>query len=147
MAEAKQSIEIQATPKQCLDIISDYECYPEFLKEVSSVTVEKKSGAIAEVTFSLNLIKKFSYTLKMNVKPPTSVTWTFVKGELMKDNKGNWNLEDLGGGLTLATYTIDVSLGLLVPGAISKMLIGSNLPSMLKSFKERIEEKHPKKKK
>jgi len=147
MAGASQSIIIKATPKQCLDVISDYESYPEFLKEVSEVSVGKKSGNTIEVTFYLELIKKFSYTLKMVTKAPTEVTWTFVKGEVMKDNKGSWLLEDLGDGTTEATYTIDVSLGLLVPGAISKMLIGSNLPSMLKSFKERIESKTSKKKK
>ncbi len=146
MAEASQSIEIKASPKECYEVISDYETYPEFLKEVSSVTIEKKSGHTIDVTFSINLIKKISYTLKMVGKPPKHVTWTFVKGDVIKDNKGEWILEDLGAGTTKATYNIDVSLGLFVPGAISKMLIGSNLPSMLKSFKERIESLKKKKK-
>lgn len=147
MAVAAQSIEIYASIKDCLAVITDYESYPEFLKEVSEVKVEKKSPAATEVTYTLDLIKKFSYTLKMTPKPPSKVTWTFVKGDVMKDNKGEWNLEEISPGVTKATYSIDVSLGLLVPGAIAKMLIGNNLPAMLKAFKERIESKSKKKKK
>lgn len=146
MAKAVQSIDINASLKDCYSVITDYEKYPSFLKEVSEVSIDHKSGHIVEVTFSLHLIKKFSYTLKMIGEPHDKITWTFVKGELMKDNKGDWLLQDLGGSVTKATYSIDVSLGLLVPGAISKMLIGSNLPSMLKSFKERIEGLKKKKK-
>ena len=147
MAVAAQSIEIKASIKDCLNVISDYESYPDFLKEVSEVSVDKKTASSCEVKFSLDLIKKFSYTLKMTPKPPNRVVWTFVKGDVMKDNKGEWLLEDIGNGVTKATYSIDISLGLLVPGAIAKMLIGSNLPAMLKSFKERIESKTKKKKK
>lgn len=139
MAKATESIEIKASPKKCYDVITDYESYPEFLKETTGVEIKKKSGNTAEVTFSLNLIKRFSYTLKMTGKPPSKIQWSFVEGDIMKSNDGEWILEEVKKGVTLATYTIEVNLGLLVPGAVSKMLIGSNLPNMLKSFKNRIE--------
>lgn len=141
MAKAEQSIEIKATTKQCFDVITDFESYPDFLKETKGVKIEKKSGNTTEVTFTLELIKKFSYTLKMLAKPTTNLSWSFVKGEIMKDNKGEWVLEDLGGGKTKANYSVDVNLGMFVPGAISKMLIGSNLPAMMDAFKKRIEGK------
>ena len=144
MAIASASIEINASPKECFDVITDYERYPEFLTESKEVMIEKKSGHTAEVTFTLHLIKKFSYTLKMIGKPPNTVRWSFVKGDLMKKNDGEWTLDKLGNGTTRATYTIDIDLGLFVPGAISKMLIGSNLPNMLKNFKKRIEERKKK---
>ncbi|MBI2338889.1 MAG: SRPBCC family protein [Deltaproteobacteria bacterium] len=141
MAQASESIEINASPKECYDVITDYGRYPEFLTESKNVVVEKKSGHTAEVTFTLDLIKKFSYTLKMVGKPPHTVAWSFVRGALMKRNDGEWTLEKSGNGTTRATYSIDIDLGLFVPGAISRMLIGSNLPGMLKSFKKRIEER------
>jgi len=141
MAQASEQIEINASPKDCYKIITDYAKYPEFLKESKGVVIDKKAGNTATVTYTLELIKKFSYTLKMIGKPPKSVKWNFVKGDLMKSNTGEWILEDNGNGGTLATYNIEVNLGLFVPGAISKMLIGSSLPGMLKSFKKRIEGK------
>ena len=139
MAKAQESIEIKASPDACYKVITDYETYPEFLKETVAVSVDKKSGNNFEVTFTLHIIKKFSYTLKMVGKPGKEITWTFVKGEFMKDNKGGWILEEVKKGVTKATYAVDLQLGLLVPGAVAKMLVEKSLPTMLKAFKERIE--------
>lgn len=141
MAKATESIEINASPKTCYDVITDYVNYPKFLKETTKVVVDETKGNTFVVTFTLDLIKKFSYTLKITGKPPGSVKWSFVKGEIMKSNDGEWTLKEVEKGVTLATYSVDVNLGLFVPGAISKMLIGSNLPTMLKAFKKRIEGK------
>lgn len=139
MAKAEQSIKIKATPKACYDVITDFENYPKFLKETKSVEAVKKGSNSWEVKFTAEVIKKISYTLAISGKPGKSVSWNLISGDMMKSNDGGWNLEDGGGGLTQVTYWIDVNLGLLVPGAISKMLIGSNLPSMLEAFKKRIE--------
>lgn len=139
MAKVSESIEIKATPKQCYEVITDYESYPEFLKETKDVSIEKKSGNSATVTYSINVVKKFSYTLKMTGKPGKSLKWSLIKGDIMKKNNGEWILEEIEKGKTLATYNIDVELNLMVPGMISKMLVGKSLPSMLKSFKKRIE--------
>lgn len=145
MAEVSQSIEIKATPKQCYKVITDYESYPEFLDQLSEVEVSKKRGNTAEVTYKIDVIKTISYTLKMKGKPDSHLEWTFVKGDVMKDNHGYWELEEIKKGVTLATYNIDVRFGLLVPKSITKTLVGKSLPEMLKAFKKRIE-KHAKKK-
>lgn len=139
MAKASESIEIKATPKKCYDVITDYESYPEFLKESSNVTIKKKKGNTAEVTFEIDVIKKIRYTLSMIGKPGKGVTWNFVEGDFMKNNEGEWILEETKKGVTLATYNIEISFGLLVPGSVSKTLISKSLPAMLKSFKKRIE--------
>lgn len=138
MAEAIQSIEIKAPAKKCYDVITDYENYPKFLKESKQVTIEKKSGHTADVIYTLDLIKKFTYKLKMVGKSPKTVSWSFLKGDLMKKNEGEWTLEEKN-GVTKATYRVDIEFNLFVPSMISKMLIGSNLPSMLKAFKAQIE--------
>jgi ribosome-associated toxin RatA of RatAB toxin-antitoxin module len=56
---------------------------------------------------------------------PTSLTWTQEKGDLKSVN-GSWELEDLGGERTRATYSIEVDLGrklgLLVRGPIVDVL-------------------------
>jgi coenzyme Q-binding protein COQ10 len=139
MAKVSQTIEIEASPKECYAVISDYESYPEFLKDLKDVTIEKQSGQNAEVTFTIEVIKRISYTLKMHGKPPAHLSWSFIKGEIIKDNKGEWVLEELDDGCTKATYNVEVSFGLLVPGAVAKALTSSNLPAMLQSFKKRIE--------
>ena len=57
----------------------------------------------------------------------------------MKSNSGAWKLEEVKKDLTKANYEIEVGFGLLVPNSISNLLIGKNLPQMLKEFKERAE--------
>lgn len=139
MPQVAESIEINASPKKCYAVITDYESYPEFLDNVGDVTVSGKKGEACEVTYGLNLIKRITYTLKMNGKPPGRVEWKFVKGDVMKKNEGHWELQEIKKGVTKATYHLDIELGLFVPGAITKKLVGKSLPDMLQSFKERIE--------
>lgn len=139
-----QSIEIKASPKQCFDVITDYENYGKFVKDLKSVTVTNKKKGTCDVTYEIDVIKRISYSLHMTATPPDKVEWSFIRGDIMKDNQGYWELEEIKKGLTKATYNIDIKFGLLVPGVITKALVGNNLPAMLKSFKERIETKSSK---
>lgn len=134
-----QSIEIKATPKQCFDVITDYRNYGEFIKDLKSVAVTNKKSGTCDVTYEIDLIKKISYTLHMTETPPNKLEWSFIRGDIMKDNQGFWELKEMKKGLTKVTYNIEIKFGLLVPNVITKALVGSNLPAMLKSFKERIE--------
>ncbi len=134
-----RTIEIKATPKQCYKVITAYDKYGEFLGSVNKVKVKNKKGNTSEVTFYIRVIKDINYTLKMKGTPDKKVEWSFVEGNMMKDNKGYWELKELKKGVTEATYNIDIKFGLLVPGAITKKLVGTSLPSMLKEFKQRIE--------
>jgi coenzyme Q-binding protein COQ10 len=67
------------------------------------------------------------------------VSWTFVDGDFMKDNKGSWQLEEQGEGVTKATYNIEVALGPLVPKTIVNALVDTSLPKLLENFKKRAE--------
>jgi hypothetical protein len=75
----------------------------------------------------------------MKEERPNRVSWTFVQGEVMKDNVGAWTLEAAGEGKTRATYSIEMRLGPLVPKAIVNTLVDASLPKMLEAFKKRAE--------
>lgn len=139
MPQVTETIEINATPKVCYAVISNYTAYPEFLANVKAVTVAKKKGETCEITYELNLIKTIRYTLKMIGKPPNHIEWQFVSGDIMKKNDGSWTLEEIKKGVTRATYGIDIELGLFVPNMITQKLVGKSLPEMLQTFKKRIE--------
>lgn len=140
MSSTTASIEIEAPIKTVFEVISDFEAYPEFLPETKEVTIEKKSGKNLRVSFAINLIKKIRYTLDIKLNPPNGLTWELVEGDLMKSNVGKWKLKESKKGVTEAVYEIDMNLGAMVPKAISNKLIGTNLPTMMKQFKERAEE-------
>ncbi|MGO8967995.1 MAG: type II toxin-antitoxin system RatA family toxin [Myxococcaceae bacterium] len=139
MASATRSILINAPPERVFDVISDYERYPEFLSEVKSIRTSGRQGNQVNIHYEVDVMKRIRYTLRMTEDRPRGLQWTFVEGDVMKDNKGGWVLEPKPDGKTNAIYTVDVALGLLVPRPLVTAMVESSLPKMLESFKKRIE--------
>lgn len=144
MAQASKTVTVNVSPEKLFDVISDYEKYPEFLPEVKKVKVEGGQGSIKEVTYTVDIkAKVINYTLKHTAERPAKLSWTMVKGEMMKGNDGAWTLKPgAQPGTTEATYTIDLKLSSLVPGFIEKALAEQQLPGLLSNFKARAEKLH-----
>jgi ribosome-associated toxin RatA of RatAB toxin-antitoxin module len=138
VSAAVKTIEIDAPIERVYAVIVDYERYPEFLPEIERAEVVRRDGDVVEVAFSLNLIKRLAYTLRLVGEPERGVSWTLVDG-MFTTNAGSWTLEPLDGGRTLATYSIQVAVQIFVPGSITKRLVGSTLPTTLAAFKARAE--------
>jgi coenzyme Q-binding protein COQ10 len=141
MAQASRSVTVEVPPEKLFDVIVDYERYPEFLPEVKGAKVEGGQGAIKEVSYRVDIkAKVISYTLKHTAERPNKLSWTMVKGEMMKGNDGAWTLKPgARPGTTDATYTIDLKLSSLVPGFVEKALAEQSLPGLLANFKARAE--------
>ena len=93
MPGATRSIVINAPPRRCSTVIADYDRYAEFLPEVKEVGSSTAGATRSTCTTSIDVVKRIQYTLHHKEERPTSVRWTFVEGELMKDNHGSWPLE------------------------------------------------------
>ena len=139
MATTTTSIEIKAPIKKVYEVITHFTDYPKFLSGSKGAKVVKKNGNRLQVEFKIEVIKTITYTLDIQLSPPKGFTWSLIKGDFMRCNEGSWSLEEKKKGVTLATYEIEMDFGLLVPKSISNMLIGQNLPTMMKEFKERAE--------
>lgn len=139
MPGAQRTITINAPVEKCWAVISDYERYPEFLPEVKKIRTMNRRGNEVDVQYEAEVVKVIKYTVHMKEEGPKKVSWSFIDGEFMKDNKGSWVLEDVGNGQTKATYSIEVTLGALVPKTIVNALVDTQLPKMLESFKRRAE--------
>ncbi len=139
MAGAQRTITINAPVEKCWSVISDYERYPEFLPEVKKIRTFNRRGAEVDVQYEAEVVKVIKYTVHMKEEAPKKLSWSFIDGEFMKDNKGGWVLEDGGSGTTRATYSIAVEVGMLVPKTIINALVDTQLPKLLENFKKRIE--------
>jgi coenzyme Q-binding protein COQ10 len=139
MTEASRSVVVDVPPEQFYEVVTDFQHYPEFVKELSDVRIDSEGDNEWTITFSVSLIKKFEYTLNLKGVPGKSVKWSLAKKGFMKKNDGSWSLTDLGDGRTEATYAVDVNMGMLAPKSVVNMLVASNFPTMLKAFKERAE--------
>ncbi|OIQ16465.1 MAG: hypothetical protein BM556_15095 [Bacteriovorax sp. MedPE-SWde] len=139
MAKASRTEIFEAAIENIYKVIVDYESYPEFMTGVSSVSVDNFSDKGAKVTYSINMIKKLTYTLDLVHDEPRKVSWSFDSGDLFKVNNGSWELKDLGDGTTEVTYNIELDIKGFFPGAgtVTKKLTETQLPSMMKSVCER----------
>jgi ribosome-associated toxin RatA of RatAB toxin-antitoxin module len=139
MAQASRSIEVNVDPMTFYNVISDFEKYPEFLKELRSIRIDKSGENEWTVTFFVTIVKNIEYTLDFKGTPGKGLEWTLAKKGFMKKNSGSWALEEIDENQTKATYATEIDLGLLAPKSIVNMLISTNFPTMLKAFKEQAE--------
>jgi coenzyme Q-binding protein COQ10 len=138
MPGAQQSIHVAVDPETFFGVITDYEAYPEVLPDMEFAEIVARDGGVTTARFTINLIKRVSYTLRLVERPHEGLSWSLVEGPF-KVNSGSWSLERLDDGSTLAHYAVEVKVGVFVPGSITNRLVGKTLPALLEAFKQRAE--------
>ena len=138
MARAQQYIDVRVSPAQFFEVISDYEAYPRILPEMERATIVRRAGDVVEGVFTIHLIKRVSYTLRLEEQRPRRLSWSLVEGPF-KSNFGSWTLDEIQPGLTRAQYEVEVTVGLFVPQRIVTGLVERSLPALLQAFKAEAE--------
>jgi ribosome-associated toxin RatA of RatAB toxin-antitoxin module len=138
MAAAETTDVFQCSPEQFFKIINDYEKYPDFLQEVKACKILKTEASKKLVEYTVSVMKDFKYTLWMT-EGNNTISWEFASGDIFKTMKGFWKLQDEGGKCR-ATYSVDATFGLFVPGPIAKALVSVNLPNMMSAYHKRVGE-------
>ncbi len=139
MPAASKSVEVNATPERLMSVITDFTRYPRFLPEMEEATLIRREGDVWTVKFAVRIVRKLEYTLRLEKQSDVKLRWTLVEGAF-KANNGGWDLVALDGGTrTRATYTIDLDIGMFVPGSVLKTVLEHNLPSTLAAFKAQAE--------
>lgn len=134
-----RTVEIDASPARVMSVISDFRSYPDFLPETRKVRILREQDGVWEIEFTVQVIRELTYTLRLVRDGDVSLDWSLVEG-MFKANEGGWVLEPLDDGArTLATYTIDVQVGMFVPGNIVRALTDRSLPTTLARFKAEAE--------
>ncbi len=106
--------------------------------------VLSREGNSCDVRYSVELSlgfwsKGFTYDLRHMRESDERISWTYLGGEFLRDNRGYWELVRSGENKVQATYSIEVGLASWVPEAAIRLLIERSLPAMLKQFKRRAE--------
>lgn len=139
MASAQTSEVFNCSPEQFYQIISDYPNYPKFLTEVKECKVLKTEGHRKLVEYHVSVVKSFKYSLWMTETPNKEISWEFASGDIFKTSVGSWKLTEEGGKCR-ATYAVDATFSMFVPGPIAKALVSVNLPNMISSYHQRVKE-------
>ena len=138
---AERQIVVQGTPQQCFDALLDFETYPDWQDAVKDCEVQSRDGKGRgqRVWFEIDAkVKKISYTLDYSYEEPHMLTWEFVAGDV-RDIDGEFVLEDLGDGTTLATYGLRIDAGMWMPGKIASILNDQVMQRSVEDLKARVE--------
>jgi coenzyme Q-binding protein COQ10 len=126
-------------------VVADYEAYSSFVPSVKRTRVVHVNKGVKDVEYEVDLgVKTIKYTLRHLEHAPSRMTWSLLKGDMMKVSNGAWELSNHA-GKTLARYTVEVQVQKppLVPQAIvdrvSDELTKVQLPKTLEAFKARAE--------
>ena len=134
--------EIDAPVKDVWAVVEDVLTAPDWQGGLVSMSAlehdDEGRPTLVEVENDIK-VRHVKTQVRFRYEPPTRLLWTQEKGDL-KSVEGSWTLEDLGGGRTRATYTLDSDpgrvLGMIIRGpveaAIRAMLVNAR-PGELKA--------------
>ena len=137
--------EIEAPLDQVWAIVEDVLSAPEWQGGLKDM-LERDRDADGRVTLAEShsdaKVRTIKSTVRFTYEPPTRLRWRQEKGEL-KSVDGAWELEDLGGTRTRATYRLEVELGrmlgMVIRGPLVDVLRSQLVAARAGELKERAE--------
>jgi carbon monoxide dehydrogenase subunit G len=144
MEHAEGTIDIDAPLDDVVDVIEDYEAYPEWA-EVRRVEVRARGegGRATDVAFEVDVpvLGKASYTLRYRYAPGgTAISWDSVEAHgAVREIRGEYLLDEVDADLTKVTYRLAVELGPLVPGFLRTEGAKRVIENALERLKRRVE--------
>ena len=139
MPSANQTTEVDVSPADMMAVITDFRSYSEFLPEIEDVEVVREAEGEWDVRFTVKVVKRLRYVLRLQQMDPLQLRWHLVEGAF-KVNEGGWDLKEIDDGKrTHVNYFIDLQVGMFVPSSIMRNAVERTLPNTLKRFKAEAE--------
>lgn len=137
----EQSVEIDAPPERCFEVLVDYDRLGEWQSAVRSCAVLTRDGEGRgrRVEFEVDAkVRTVHYVLEYSYEPPHRITWKYVEGD-MRDVAGEYVLEDAGDGRTRATYRVELDPGVWMPGPLARTLRDQVMRRAVDELRRRVE--------
>jgi len=145
MVTGSSTAEIDAPLDEVWALVEDVEKAPDWqggLKGMHAIERDGEGRAILCESESDAKVRTIKSTVRFEYDGPTVLRWTQEKGEL-KSVDGRWELEDLGGDRTRATYSLEVELGrmlsLVIRGPLIDLLRGQLVSARAGELRKTIE--------
>lgn len=144
MAEQTEgSIVIDAPAAEVMDVLTDYEAYPEWADVKSARVVERGEGGLArKVAFEIDVpvLGRAEYTLAYRYAPADAgMSWVSTEARGSVTNITGEYLLDEVDGQTTVTYRLAVELGVLLPGFVRTQGAKRVIDNALEGLKRRVE--------
>ena len=147
MADRTESrISIQAPPAAVLDVIADFEAYPDWTGAVkqTEILASDSDGWAEQVRFELDAgAIKDTYVLGYDWDVDESgagvVSWHLVEGQVLKAMEGSYTL-NAAGPVTEVVYRLQVDLKIPVLGMLRRKAEKVIIETALNELKKRVED-------
>ena len=144
MAEQTEgSILIDAPAVEVMDVLTDYEAYPEWADVKTARVVERGEGGVAtKVAFEVEVpvLGRAEYTLAYRYAPgDAGMSWVSTEARGSVTNITGEYLLDEVDGQTKVTYRLAVDLGVLLPGFVRTQGAKRVIDNALEGLKRRVE--------
>jgi carbon monoxide dehydrogenase subunit G len=142
--EGESTAEINAPIETVWALVQDVEKAPEWQNGLSDMEALERDDAKRAVVCESSTdakVTQIKARVRFKYSEPTKLEW-IVEKSAMKSTEGSWQLVDLGGGRTKATYWLrgDLGrLGLVVRGPLVDVLRGQLVGSRAEELKKAIE--------
>ncbi len=140
------STEIKAPIDRVYAAAADVESSPRWQPEIKVAECVERDGDGNQVLVQMETdakVRRLNSRIRFSYEGPGRISWVQEDGDL-KSVEGSWELEDLGGGRTRATYWLEVDLGRVLGMVIRGPLVGvlrgqmvNSMPEKLKRFVEK----------
>ena len=145
MAEHTEgSIVIEASAAEIMDVLIDYEAYPEWADVKTAKVIERGEGGVGtKVAFEVDvpMLGRAEYTLAYRYAPgDAGLSWVTTEARGSVSNiAGEYLLDELNGRRTKVTYRLSVELGVLLPGFVRTQGAKRVIDNALEGLKRRVE--------
>jgi hypothetical protein len=142
--QTEGQIEIEASAAEIMDVLTNFEAYPDWADVKSARVMERGEGGVGtRVAFEVEvpILGRASYTLAYRYAPADGgMSWhsTEARGAV-SDISGEYLLSEVDEGETKVIYRLSVSLGVLLPGFVRTQGEKRVIENALEGLKRRVE--------
>jgi hypothetical protein len=140
--QATERLTINAPPERCLEVVLDFERYPEWAADVKEATVLERDaeGRGTRVRYRVAAMGRSArYTLAYDYSGlPREISWHLVEGDIMRRLDGHY-VFDRSGESTEVLYELAIELVLPLPGFVKRRAEGKIIGTALRELKRHVE--------
>ena len=139
---AAQTTLINAPLQRCVDIVLDFERYPDWARDVKEAVVRghDAEGRPSRVEYRASALGRSThYTLEYDYsQAPARLSWHLVEGDIMRALNGAYSFVEVEGG-TQVFYELELDLVVPLPGFVKRRAEARILIEAVKELKARAE--------
>jgi ribosome-associated toxin RatA of RatAB toxin-antitoxin module len=135
------SIVVASDPDSIMDVIADFESYPEWQEEMKEVEVLQtdEDGWGTRVRFKVDArIARASFVLRYTYGD-NEMRWILEEGDQVTRNDGAYVLTDQGDGSTHVSYELEIETSLPLPKMVRRQAAKRISEGALAALKKRVE--------